>query len=309
MKKAKNLMIFLLSFLLGVTLFLVALMISAPLQLYFIEKDISKLYTNEIFPNSSYEIEQIVIQIQEQNSTIEKLSTLSVWIQDDFTWILNNPEFHRDDWINSIYQKMFGFDKGDKCYLSDLSGKKVIRTGNYSQNPFIIAYYKAGACGEHAALAQYLLNQSNFESRIVGDPSGYHAWLEIKQNETWYFYDPTIPVNVENNLKWFGPRDLRNYSPIIANAGRVVNDNFDITNEYLPYGTVNINNTIPFIDSVKITWADNPKYTYSLECGKNQSINLTAKSYVIVYSRAIFLKEYKNITLKSGENIELQFFK
>jgi hypothetical protein len=62
----------------------------------------------------------------------------------------------------------------------------------FANDPYFIAYFKTGACGESAALFNFVANKSGFESRIVGTKADDHAWNEVKINNRWVQVDPTI---------------------------------------------------------------------------------------------------------------------
>jgi len=62
----------------------------------------------------------------------------------------------------------------------------------FANDPYFIAFFKTGACGESADLLNFIANKSGLESRIVGTQGEDHQWVEIKINGSWVQVDPTI---------------------------------------------------------------------------------------------------------------------
>jgi len=163
-----------------------------------------------------------------------------------------------------------------------------------------ISYYKAGACGEHSALAYFLANESDMTVRKVGDPSGYHVWLEVLSDGEWYFYDPTFNISQYEVSDWFNKRSFRWNNSVIRNAARIFYEKEDITHYYPPYGSVNITG-IAFTDSVYIKWgAGNPKYSYRLNTSdvNTISINLTPKQYSLHLNRLFCLNKEVDLIIR-----------
>ncbi|MHB8163226.1 MAG: transglutaminase domain-containing protein [Methanoregula sp.] len=120
----------------------------------------------------------------------------------------------------------------------------------FTNNPYFVAYYKAGACGESASLFNFYAIKSGFESRMVKTPAEDHVWNEIKINNRWVQADPTIyyyaysdPKNYSdyNNL-WFDTPTA--YSTLGWNKGYsrvvVVDTNEDLTTKYCNISKISI---------------------------------------------------------------------
>jgi len=79
----------------------------------------------------------------------------------------------------------------------------------FANDPYFIAYFKTGACGESAALFNFIANKSGFESRIVGTRAEDHVWDEVKINNSWVQVDPTIYYYYYNDpVKYPGYADF-----------------------------------------------------------------------------------------------------
>lgn len=280
-------------------------------EVYCIEVELSEKYEREIFPEASQEINSVVNYTQNLSSDVERLSAISNYIQDDFVWLLRNPSFKYDDTYRSTFFSLVPPLKtpGDRHYYSDSNGLRVIRDGNYANNPYCIAYYHAGACGEHAVLANLLANMSGIEARRVGDPSGYHGWVEVKVGDEWYFYDPTFLAPLNATQSWFAPTRLRNNNSVIADAACVFVGNEDITHHYPPYGGLNITGISPF-DRFSINWERNGDQYYCPLNGSDSAVrlNLTPKKYRLHANRLFVFSYEQEFEIKDGETVNLRVF-
>ena len=266
-----------------------------------LSEKINQTYQKEILPKSSEELALVLNKINNTNSDEEKIKIISNYVQTDFVWSLHNSSFKPEDKFNFILERLFFKDFHDHHIYIDQYGHRVIRSGEFANNPYVIAYYKAGSCGEHATLAQYLTNLSGFESRIVEDPSGYHAWIEIAKGNEWYFYDPTFNTNNNPIGSWFAPTASRMNNTVIASAARVFCGNEDITHHYPPYGSLTIHG-IKEKDQISLSWVEDQKYSYLIPTNSSEiSLNLTTKKYQMEVNRDSFNKFSMNIEIEANE--------
>ncbi len=275
------------------------------------EEELKNLNSTTIFPRESKKINNFVFKLENISNGGEKLKQISDFTQADFIWMLNNESFQNEDRFRSYFSILFyGGPDFLGHYISDKEGHRVIRAGKYQYNPYIISYYKAGACGEHQALAEFLANQSQFTVRKVGDPSGYHAWLEIYSDGIWYFYDPTIPTSY-NISSWFEKRENYQNSPVIRNAGRVFFEKDDVTHLYSPYGKLSISGIYPG-DRLSINWGDEKKkYSYEVnsDCNKSISINLIPKKYSLKIVRLYLFTNTIEFSIRPNEETSVDLSK
>jgi len=289
------------------TLIVAFFAIAGMIQISCIDSQLSDMYDSEIFPEASQEIHGVVNRVKAAHSEEEKLNNISKYVQKGFISFLNNKSWKNDDIFRVISQNLgFHLFPEGEHYYSDPGGRRIIRDGKYANNPYFIAYYHAGACGEHAILAGFLANMSGLEVRRVSDPSRYHAWLEVKVRDKWYFYDPTIPPSLDSTKKWFAPTEFRSNSSIINNAARVVTDDGeDITHHYPPYGSLNISGIMPF-DSLYISWGPNWMFRYEIDVSEPFiRINLTPREYNLHCSRCIFFTYNQNFTIEEGKTVNV----
>jgi len=136
-----------------------------------------------------------------------------------FFWYLVEVKPHVDTEINSFNEKISQI-KDPKLKIQKIAdftednyyqtyGKKAnyslillqifddpqkirIRSPIFSLDPYLIAYFKTGACGESASLFNFYANKLGIESRIVGTRAEDHQWNEVKINNSWIQVDPTI---------------------------------------------------------------------------------------------------------------------
>lgn len=62
----------------------------------------------------------------------------------------------------------------------------------YGPTPNFTVVNKCGGCGEYANLNKYFLEALSIRARVVGVPSGVHAWNEVYINDTWIPVDASI---------------------------------------------------------------------------------------------------------------------
>ena len=177
-----------------------------------IEDYLSTQYTNEYYPTAEAEIQKILLTAANISDPIEKLTTIAAWEIEDF---VDTVEYNK--W-NESYN---GTRALSNKYYYDENGKIRVFSGKYQNDPHWIAYHKIGACGELAALFAYVANRSGFETRQVftlyAESNSNHAWVEVKVNGEWMYFDPTIYWNNYNNEinfvlsdKWYGTLDEQN---------------------------------------------------------------------------------------------------
>lgn len=271
-----------------------ALILVSYYEHYILEKEIDDIFHSEIYPKSTSDIDGIIQKMADVQDPELKLQLLSKWIQDDFIFSLNNKSFSRDDYIYYILT-----NNNKNYYISNPEGRRVIRAGKFSNNPYCIAYYRAGACGEYATLAQHVAMLSGLNARKVSDPSGYHGWVEVEINGTWYFYDPTYPPNPRSN-SWFGLRSENTNNSVIRNSAQVFYNDEDITHYYPPTGTLIVNG-LSTNDLIELSWMYNNGIHKFRFIPQNETYTLTLRprEYTIEVQRFWFLfsdKQQINIT-------------
>jgi len=276
-----------------------------PIEGMIIDNDIGKIYDSKIQPAAQQKIVEIESITIKQDNEIEKLKTISNWTS-HFNY--PNDKFHQQDRYSQF--SLFSLNP-DSHYFKDEYGRWFIRRGKYAEDLNIIAYYETGKCGEIAKVWNYTANLSGYVTRQVGDPSGYHAWVEIQREDGWYYVDPTIPPS-DNLVLWFNSTKNRNQSQLIRKAARIMESNRDITQTYPPYGTVRINN-IGHYDSLFIRWEDGTGRTYDepydIRFKQIIEINLSVKNYSISTTGLWILPTKTNIFVEEGKTIEVDLFK
>jgi hypothetical protein len=203
--------------------------------------------------------------------------------------------------------------------IFDDPNKLRIRSSIFSVDPYLIAYFKTGACGESALLFNFYANKSGFESRIVGTLAEDHQWNEIQINDRWVQVDPTIyyyyyndpetyPTYIDlwldnpqayTTLGWYG-----GYSTV-----SVFGTNEDLTAKYCNSSKLTI--FCQNCDTIKIK-SDNGR-TFSLDqsmVNSEATFILGKKNYSIIADKTVipFLlvsEKNANISLEHDENINI----
>jgi hypothetical protein len=151
----------------------------------------------------------------------------------------------------------------------------------FSGDPFWITYFHSGACGELASLFNHVANKSAIESRIVQTKGEDHGWVEVKINNTWYYFDPTLVEifqrNNEYRNKWFNtPNNLEEAWGWNISRVTVVSSEEDLTSNYTK--TVNVSVILNSTKQITLSKFDNGKndwitlFTKSPNKSKNQAI-------------------------------------
>ncbi|WP_338095883.1 transglutaminase domain-containing protein [Methanorbis rubei] len=183
-----------------------------------IENYFSTQYSNEYYLMAEEEIQSILVKSETIPDPIDKLTAIATWEIDNFT---NDLEYLK--W-NKSYN---GTQKINADYIYDEDGRIRAVSGKYQNDPHWIAYHKIGACGELTALFGYVVNRSGFETRKVwaeyADNFQNHAWVEVKINGEWMYFDPTIywnnhynRENITRTEKWYGSLDEQNLWGVLA---------------------------------------------------------------------------------------------
>lgn len=85
-------------------------------------------------------------------------------------------------------------------------------------NPIEILDYGRGRCGEFAILYTALCRANGYDSRLVVNIFGDHAWTQIRINNTWIHFDASLDVNDSRVMQpEIYERDWNN-APILALA-------------------------------------------------------------------------------------------
>lgn len=172
----------------------------------------SVLYQTVIKPHGEDEINGILQEVEGIDNDSEKLNAIAAWVTSNFT------EYYWEKyWQNDVNWSSIGYL--DERYLFDKSGDiravaGAYKENNYLNDPYWIAHYRIGACGELAHLFEFVANKSGYETRIVAMEfeGNNHAWVElVTDDDEWMYFDPTLYGEYHNEIIkipfWFGKRE------------------------------------------------------------------------------------------------------
>ncbi|WP_167815803.1 transglutaminase-like domain-containing protein [Methanocorpusculum sp. GPch4] len=174
-----------------------------------IDNHFSTQYQEVYYPKGEENINLIINETRNITDPIDKLTAIADWEIDGF---INFLQYQK--WNTSYnHTRRLGSN-----YVYDDEGRIRAASGPYQNDPYWIAYHKIGACGELGTLFAYVANQSGFETRLVSatyaDLPNNHAWVEVKVNDEWMYFDPTVYWDNYNNKwnqtftdKWYGSLD------------------------------------------------------------------------------------------------------
>jgi hypothetical protein len=268
------------------------------------DEKFSQTYDSDIKPTAQQKISTILLAVERQEKNIDKIKTISNWTSNFF---YAGDSFTQQDGFSSYAIPTLNPD----ChYYKDKDGHWFIRRGKYANDVNIISYYESGRCGEMTKVWNYTANRSGFITREVGDPSGYHAWVEIQNDNEWFYVDPTIPPT-NNLVYWYNSTKNRNESLLISKAARVMTGNQDITHNYPPFGTIKINN-IGNYDSLFFRWDDGTGKVYIEPFDVHNKtvveINLSVRNYSILTNSFWIFSPVTNVSISEGHTIEITLY-
>jgi len=192
------------------------------------------LFLLVIKPAGEKKIDEIVGQVDGVNDTLEKLERIAGWEVRDFTNTYNRrPDFTLDVFFRyPVY-----FDRGIKVRaLNPLIPE-------FLDNPYWIAFFKVGGCGELASLFDDVAKRSGVETRIVRTEGEDHTWVEFKIDGEWVHVDPTlyfINYRYNQSIKWFdNPRFYDSHWFSVSKVF-VKETREDITGKYTDVGLLKI---------------------------------------------------------------------
>jgi hypothetical protein len=241
----------------------------------------------------------------EINSFVEKTKS----INDPKIKIHEVANFTEED-----YQQAYNRPVTDKILSSRL-------LFTFTNDPYFIAYYKAGACAESAALLNFYATRSGFKSRIVGTNAEDHQWDEIKINDEWIQVDPTIYYYYYTDLKNYSNYDRlwfdypQAYTELQWYGGystvSVLNTGEDLTAKYCNTSTLSI--TCQDCSDIKIKSKNGVRYSVDKEIDNSTSTFLLGrKNYTIIADKPIIpylLVKQSNVSVslleKDNVNITL----
>ena len=176
---------------------------------YQLDQYFTTQYENIYYPLGKERIESVVNETQNITDPIEKLTAIA---DREINGFVNFLQYNR-------WNESYGGTKPlGSHYIYDEGGRVRAEGGKYANNPYWIAYHKIGACGELGTLFTETARQAEFEARKVVtkyvDDRNNHAWVEVKVNGEWMYFDPTIYWDNHNNkdgkildYKWYGTLD------------------------------------------------------------------------------------------------------
>jgi|GEM_PF-1184282 hypothetical protein len=196
-------------------------------------------YLALIKPTSENKIQEAINQVRAIENHSKKLEELVVWeVRDFYNSYSKKPDFCLDLFCRyAVYNK-------DELRIRVLSS--IIP--ELQNNPYWVAYFKVGGCGELATLFRELTYRVGFDSRVVGTKGEDHSWVEVKISGRWVHADPTIYYlyyHSAMNLDWFDNPMF--YDRSWFRISRVIVDKTeeDITKRYTDVGLLKVNFTSP----------------------------------------------------------------
>jgi Ca2+/Na+ antiporter len=230
-----------------------------------------------------------------------------------FLWYFVEVRPHVDNEINSFMEKTRSIsdpkikirevanftEEGYQQAYNRPSTDKILSSRllfGLTNDPYFVAYFKAGACAESAALLNFYATRSGFESRIVGTNAEDHQWDEIKIKDKWVQVDPTIYYYYYTDLKNYSDYDSlwfdhpQAYTELQWYGGystvSVLNTGEDLTAKYCNVSTLSIK--CQDCSYIKIKSENGVRYSVDKEIVNSESTFLLGKkNYTIIADKPI----------------------
>lgn len=188
----------------------------------------TKQYEEIIKPEGAKKINEILFEVSKIDIPQEKLNAIAKWETQNFTSFYWGHAFTGTDDLSRYYT----YDDGK---IRAFVGKYGINA-LYRDDPYWIAYQMAGECEEKAVLFEEVASRAGFITRVVGYPD-QHAWVEVKDNNTWWYFDPDsyhyYIGDKLNETKWYNRTQFyRLYNLNFDNNVVVMKTGEDISHAY-----------------------------------------------------------------------------
>ena len=268
----------------------------------------------EIKAQSGAEIENFVGTLDQNCSSYEKIEKIMDFVVLDYYQTYGKePTFHLDPlWIRFPVYGDLTKNRSVKPHIRPLSLL-------FCEDPYLIAYYKTGACGALAVLFNKTATEAGYNSRIVGTQAEDHVWNEVYLDNQWVHVDPTLyyhsskgDLRFENlwfnhpsaysELNWYG-----GYSKILVKDAKE-----DISSRYLCLSNISVNFLEP-ADRIKVKpiggkgpysledTVDNTTYAFSIG---SKDYSITAEKDVIPY--LLIKEDICNFTAVKNSTLQLE---
>lgn len=232
---------------------------------------------NFIQDKGASNIQEIVKQIDQTSSSEKRLNSIADVIVTNFTdpyWTDSSSNLFVDKCSSNIPFNHRFIGKNCNGFGFDKTGAIRARASNLSENPYWIAYYKTGACGELATLYANVSNQSGFVTRVVYSNDPNHAWTEIYLDGNWQYFDPDMYHTRQGNISyqddWFNtPNSFEDitgwkFSKIVVDNSTPDGYEEDRTISYAKTGIVKIYLTKP-VERIVVREVNHNSYAWTVK--------------------------------------------
>ena len=272
------------------------------------------VYFIEIKPHVNTETNTFVESIKNVTDPQTKIREIANFTENGYYQTYNNKNLSPFSPLASIW----GFQVYD-----DPQKLRIRANLLFANDPYFIAYFKTGACGESAVLFNFVANKAGFESRIVGTMAEDHVWDEVKIDNRWVQADPTIYYHYYTHPKtypvyvdfWFD--NPQAYSKIGWVEGGystvfVFDTNEDLTTKYCITSELSV--VCQNCEYIKIKPEGSRTFSIDQEMHNSEgTFNLGRKNYSILAGKTFvpfLLVREKNttISLMDNENVNITSF-
>jgi len=281
-------------------------------------------YNNFIQAEGASNINLIAEQVDQISSPEEKLNSIANIIVTNFTdpfWSESSGNLFIDECSADIPFNHRFIGNNCKGFGFDKTGSIRIISGNLTNNPYWIAYYKTGACGELATLFANVSNQSGFVTRVVYSNDPNHAWTEVYLDGEWQYFDPDMYHSRQGNISfqkdWFDNTSSFEkklgwkFSKILVDNSTPDGYEEDRTKAYTKTGTVKIVLT-KSLERIVVRERDHSTYSWTFEpncsdypCEIEGNFGIDKKYILQRYMSPGFFFDINRFSVKENENVTI----
>lgn len=261
---------------------------------------------------SEKEIRTFVGTIDQNSTSYEKIEKIMVFVVQDYYQTYGNvPTLYLDPLMRfQIY--------GD--LPTSRSERPHIRLNCLllSEDPYRIAYYKTGACGELAILFNKVATEADLNSRMVKTSAEDHMWNEVYLDGRWVHVDPTLYYHYSkgtleyeklwfdhpsaySELGWYG-----GYSKVFVHGTKT-----DVSSKYINISNISVNFLEP-ADRIRVKPIAGNRYSFedTIE-GVQYSFDIGCKEYSITAEKDVIpyflvMQDTCNFTAVDSATIQVE---
>ena len=261
---------------------------------------------------SENEIRNFVGTIDQNSTSYEKIEKIMVFVVQDYYQTYGNvPTLYLDPLKRFQVYGDLPTSRSERPHIR-------LNCLFLSEDPYRIAYYKTGACGELAILFNKVATEANLNSRMVKTSAEDHMWNEVYLDGRWVHVDPTLYYHYSkgileyeklwfdhpsaySELGWYG-----GYSKVFVHGTKL-----DVSSKYFNISNISVNFLEP-ADRIRVKPIAGNRYSFedTIE-GFQYSFDIGCKEYSITAEKDVIpsflvMQDTCNFTAVDNATIQVE---